>query len=399
MCRENTHITLSSVYSEISRLLIYTFSREDYTVCFVECECLRGCRVFDKFRNWRNTDEPGKPCPACQHKNEEDAITCKLCFYQLQKPSFQQDSGPNEEITSDLFDELLGDFDTEESEEIIDWSKTTFQIDDVTIDVQQYDDDDGIVVSQNPSFALTVDHPEPSDEEEDYVLKPEDAPEFVTKFEMPEEEVKEFEEITYKPVELVQPAGEDFASEPPLYPEPEAELEAEPEAELEPEPEAELEPELEPEPEPDLPLIENRAVPPPPLIPPIPPSDEVLAPMPPPPLPPVPVISADQILSSIPLEEPNYWPWPQQEKWTERDVALQVKSAMEAARAKDTAQATVLLDEVGPHLGNRSKLIYPIGALLQRIGRSQSVDKMFENASILIPDDNNLITAKKKLRP
>jgi hypothetical protein len=121
--------------------------------------------------------------------------------------------------------------------------------------------------------------------------------------------------------------------------------------------------------------------------------------MPPPPLPPAPVISADQILSSIPIAEPNYWPWPQQEKWTDRDVALQVKSAMEAARAKDTAQATVLLDEVGPHLGNRSKLIYPIGALLQRIGRSQSVDKMFENASKLIPDDKNLITAKKKLRP
>ena len=382
MCRENTHITLSSVYSEKYDFLNYTFSREDYTVCFVEFECLRGCRVFDKFRNWRNTEEPGKVCPACQHKNEEDAINCKLCFYQLQKPSFQQDSGPNQEITNDLFDELLGDFDEEESEEIIDWSKTTFQIDDVTIDVQQYDDDDGIIVSQNPSFALTVDHPEPTDEvEEDYVLKPEDAPEFVTKFEMPDEEVKEFKEITYKPVELVQPVGEDLVSE----------------TLLQPEPEPEPEPESEPEPEPELPLIENRIVPPPPLIP--PPSDEVLAPMPPPPPPPVPVISADQILSSIPIAEPNYWPWPQQEKWSDREVALQVKSAMEAARAKDTAQATVLLDEVGPHLGNRSKLIYPIGALLQRIGRSQSVDKMLENASELIPDDKNLITAKKKLRP
>ena len=111
------------------------------------------------------------------------------------------------------------------------------------------------------------------------------------------------------------------------------------------------------------------------------------------------MIPADQILSAIPIEEPNYWPWPQQERWTDRDVALQVKSAMEAARAKDIAQATVLLDEVGPHLGNRSKLIYPIGALLQRIGRAQAVDKMFENASKLIPNDENLMTAKKKLRP
>ena len=147
-------------------------------------------------------------------------------------------------------------------------------------------------------------------------------------------------------------------------------------------------------------MIPPRKIPPPPLLPPIPPRDEELAPIPPPPNPPPnPIISADQILSSIPIEESNYWPWPQQEKWTDRDVALQVKAAMEAARSKDTAQATVLLDEVGPHLGNRSKLIYPIGALLQRIGRTQSVDKMFENANHLIPGDSNLLMAMKKLRP
>jgi hypothetical protein len=121
--------------------------------------------------------------------------------------------------------------------------------------------------------------------------------------------------------------------------------------------------------------------------------------MPPPPIPLPPLISADQILSSLPVENPNYWPWPQQQKWSDRDVALQVKAAMEAAKSKDTAQATVLLDEVGPHLGNRSKLIYPIGALLQRIGRPQSVDKMLENASEIIPSDNNLAVAIKKLRP
>jgi hypothetical protein len=160
----------------------------------------------------------------------------------------------------------------------------------------------------------------------------------------------------------------------------------------------ELEPELEPEPELELePEIKPLMIPPPPLLPPIPPRDKELAPMPPPP--PPPIIPADQILSSLQFEEPNYWPWLQQERWADRDVALQVKAAMEAARAKDTAQATVLLDEIGPHLGNRSKLIYPIGALLQRIGRTQAVDKMLKNAHQLIPGDKNLLTAKKKLRP
>ena len=120
--------------------------------------------------------------------------------------------------------------------------------------------------------------------------------------------------------------------------------------------------------------------------------------MPPPPTPLPPLISADQILSSLPVVNPNYWPWPQQQKWSDRDVALQVKAAMEAAKSKDTAQATVLLDEVGPHLGNRSKLIYPIGALLQRIGRPQSVDKMLENASEIIPSDNNFSSRYKEIK-
>ena len=78
---------------------------------------------------------------------------------------------------------------------------------------------------------------------------------------------------------------------------------------------------------------------------------------------------------------------------------MQVKSAMEAARTKDIAQATVLIDEIGPHLGNRSKLIYPIAALLQRIGRGKAVDKLLEDASLILPGDPNVATAKSKLRP
>ena len=34
-------------------------------------------------------------------------------------------------------------------------------MDDVTIDVEQYGDDDGIKLSDNPTFAMTVDHPDP----------------------------------------------------------------------------------------------------------------------------------------------------------------------------------------------------------------------------------------------
>ena len=66
---------------------------------------------------------------------------------------------------------------------------------------------------------------------------------------------------------------------------------------------------------------------------------------------------------------------------------------------KNMAQATVILDEVGPHLGDRTKLVYPIGALLQRIGRAQAVDRLLDVATKTYPDDSNVSNAKAKLRP
>ncbi|DAC38962.1 MAG TPA: hypothetical protein D7H75_00370, partial [Candidatus Poseidoniales archaeon] len=137
---------------------------------------------------------------------------------------------------------------------------------------------------------------------------------------------------------------------------------------------------------------------PPPLIPPSPPPSPEPEPEPDLTIPPPPVIPSIPSISD-PVEPPNYWPWSQQDEWTDRKVAMQVKSAMEAARTKDIAQATVLIDEVGPHLGNRSKLIYPIAALLQRIGRGKAVDKLLEDASLILPEDPNVATAKSKLRP
>ena len=119
------------------------------------------------------------------------------------------------------------------------------------------------------------------------------------------------------------------------------------------------------------------------------------------PIPPPPVIPSVPKIPKIPEppETPNYWPWSQQEKWSDRKVAGQVKAAMEAARSRDIAQATVLIDEVGPHLSDRSKLIYPIGALLQRIGRGKAVDKLLASALKALPNDPNVATAKTKLRP
>ena len=438
--------------------------------------------MFDRFKSWRKREDEGVECPLCQQRNHEDAESCSRCSYQLQKPSHQQDASVGDKSATDLFDELLEEIDEDDDGEIIDWSNAAFTMDEVTIDVKQYGKDDSVVTKQKPGFALS-DLPGPSDaEEEEYELKPEDAPEFVTKFEVPEVEAEPLEVIEAQQIELIQPTAEapenvevisasevpdtngaesesdeeenhpaDFNKDgvvdgkdlaqfmgefrkgveqtkkkskktPPTTPEPEPESE-EPSIsnftvdqlkamasergfsgysklkkseiitllETEPGPEKKVEPEVEiPPPPTDLPNP-----PTPPTLPSPPEVEEDQEPMP---IPPPPVIpSIPQIPE--PTETPNYWPWSQQEKWSDRKVAGQVKAAMMVARSRDIAQATVLIDEVGPHLGDRSKLIYPIGALLQRIGRGKAVDKLLVSALKALPNDPNVASAKAKLRP
>ena len=446
--------------------------------------------VFDRFKSWRNQGESGIECPLCQQTNPEDSLNCSRCSYELAKPSHQQDATIDDNAATDLFDQLIEDFEDDDDEDIIDWSNAAFTMDDVTIDVKQYGKDDKVVTKQKPSFALSADIPEPSNdnnEVEEYELKPEDAPEFVTKFEVPETEDEPDEEPEAQQIELVQPTAEspeevqitsasevpdvnggesgfekethpadfnkdgvvdgkdlaEFMGEfrkgveesnkkeekaPKTNPEQDSKSEPEPELDLsdstvdelkamasergltgysrlkkaelvqliESQPEQVESEESEDSAESEMPPPPTDL--PPPLIPPSPPVPSEPEPEPELAIPPPPVIPSIPSMPD-PLEPPNYWPWSQQDEWDDRKVAMQVKSAMESARSKDIAQATVLIDEVGPHLGNRSKLIYPIGALLQRIGRGKAVDKLLEDASRVLPEDPNVYTAKSKLRP
>lgn len=390
--------------------------------------------MFDRFKSWRKREDEGVECPLCQQRNPEDAENCSRCSYQLQKASHQQKATVDDKTATDLFDELLEEMEENDGGDTIDWSNAAFTMDDVTIDVKQYGRDDAVVTKQKPSFALTVDLPDSNDAEEDeYELKPEDAPEFVTKFEVPETEPEPLEVIETQQIELVQPTAEApekveviSASEVPDANGSAPEFVSEPEPETEPEPEepdltdftvgqlkamaserglsgysklkkSEIITLLKTEPEPEIPPPPTD-LPAPPTLPSPPSPPEVEEDQEPMPIPPPPIIPSIPKIPK-PSEIPNYWPWSQQEKWSDRKVAGQVKAAMEAARSRDIAQATVLIDEVGPHLGDRSKLIYPIGALLQRIGRGKTVDNMLASALRALPNDPNVATAKAKLRP
>ena len=448
--------------------------------------------VFDKFKGWRKKETgPTIECPLCQTKNPQDALECSQCMYQLGKAGFEQVVSIDEEEAGSLFDELLADVEEDEEDQVIDWSKGTFTMDDVTIDVEQYGDDDGIKLSDNPTFAMTVDHPDPvdEDEEEDYQLTSADAPKFVTKFEVPETELEPLEEVQPQQVELIQPIAaapetppivsateksddndeildsgqlsevehqDEQTVEEDTTPELEEEVQEISEEEkllslkkvelveiasnkglatsgtkaelvsriidtesaieevVEPEIEEEIVAESESAPSTPIAVPSTPAglpVPPPVSARPVDPMDAVfdgnspepiVPPIPPPPkIPKIPKLPHIEEANSA--EEQSIsngiWPWPQQEEWSNRDVALKIKEAMESAKSRNMAQCTVLLDEVGPHLGDRTKLIYPVGALLQRIGRAAAVDRMLEVAMKNSPEDPHVQTAKAKLRP
>ncbi len=485
--------------------------------------------VFDRFKNWRKAEiGPTVECPLCHTNNPEGASECAQCQYQLGKASFEQVATVDEEEASSLFDELIGEMEEEEEEGIIDWSKGKFTMDDVTLDVEQYGEDDIITLSGAPTFSLTVDHPEPADEEEpDYELQPADAPEFVTKFEVPAEDLRPLEAIQTQQLSLVEPTADaprnvkvvaadevpdsngdlpdrfivttestedtedtesaeaeaetDIESELETESVPEVESEAESAIESQPEsdemtesnllsmkkselitiadeaglstagtkailtarilgeevesdvPEettevTEIETEIEPESQPET---APEAIPMPASVMPSPPPVAARAVDPmdaafdsrvehipltranaimdlptPPRIPRIPATQAPSLphlaAANDALDSPDqsmFWPWPQQDEWSDRDVVMKIKDAMEAAKRRDVAQATVIIDEVGPHLGSRTKLLYPIGALLQRIGRASTVDKMMTAALAAEPDDKHVQTAKSKLRP
>ncbi len=84
-----------------------------------------------------------------------------------------------------------------------------------------------------------------------------------------------------------------------------------------------------------------------------------------------------------------------QEEWEFAELKEQVLAAMRAAIDKNIAHATVLIDEVGPHLGNQTNLLYPIGKLLDTIGRPNAVDKMIKSAINSLPGDPNVMQANK----
>ena len=97
------------------------------------------------------------------------------------------------------------------------------------------------------------------------------------------------------------------------------------------------------------------------------------------------------------LEKSSYWPWAQKMPWTERDIAIKLKQAMEEAREKRMNKARDLLDETGPHLGERTRLLFPVCRLLQALGRGDEVPSIIAGAEEMHTSDPAVADARYRL--
>ena len=117
-------------------------------------------------------------------------------------------------------------------------------------------------------------------------------------------------------------------------------------------------------------------------------------------LPSAPDLTSDERELTYPLDQQvnhSFWPWQQQDEWPVPEIIKQLQAAFRSAKEQNTAQTTVLLDEVGPHLGNRPSLIYSVGKLLMSIGRNTEAQRMVESAYETNPEDPDVTRAKEKL--
>ena len=96
-------------------------------------------------------------------------------------------------------------------------------------------------------------------------------------------------------------------------------------------------------------------------------------------------------------QRPSYWPWAQQMPWIERDIAVKLKQAMGEAKEKRMGRARELLDEAGPHLGERTRLLFPVCRLLQALGRGDEVPKIIDGAEKYHPSDPAVADARYRL--
>ena len=347
----------------------------------------------------------GNPCPFCGAQNELDATTCVQCYYDLNKPARDQHLEVASDVQNDLLSTLMDSDDNEEEEEFA--VEAVLDLEDVTIEVNQYDDplsSDGFsfIDSEGPTLSETVEF----ETREEVELTIEDAPDIEERFELPDANpLDEVEEPVHTGQgQLIQTADDendvDFTGT--VGPDPNAIPEL-PETEEDlPLPPGELtipdipddieedEPQIPELPEeqnvPELPEeSESPELPEDDAVPELPGDDDVESTIEQP-------AEEDVVAPDVPTST-RIWPWPAGEPMDPREVHRIVVESLGLVRAGRIAEAEHNIDALGPRLGDDVSLLYHIGLILQQAGRAEHLNWMLEMARRVHPNDENVMKA------
>ena len=377
--------------------------------------------MFRKKKNEGNENT----CPLCSLVNPLDAESCSRCYYDFTVSVHQQSRKSDDAVVGSLLDELTSGIEDDQQDEAdVDWTNHSFDMSDFSVDVEEYDDSDDVVISHSTGFArqlVSNDEIKNDISEDEFELSSEDAPSSVEKFIVPDAAADDLSIPEPTKVKLIDPVSstghemdsdlmnddwsvsdsapilvsEDQGISPPpvIVPAPQST-----ESVLPPMPNM---PQHQPEPIPVLPQpIPTSPVSAPPAA-----VFENTSPAPQssPSMPMMPSLPGDTKPNPIPTIEPilsvdtNIWPWNQGEPWDDRILASRIKEAMEAAKSDRKEEAEKILDEIGPHLSDRYRLMLYVGALLKNLGRNEALQSMLEAARNSKSEDTHVQAALKQL--
>jgi hypothetical protein len=362
---------------------------------------------------WKRKDkneEDENSCPFCGVSNAADATTCIQCYYDLTKPPRDQHNAVETSVKNDLLSTLMDDADENGEEEYS--VEAVLALEDVTVDIDQYDDADdsdnfSFIDSEGPTLSETVEF----EKAEEVELSTDDAPEIEERFTVPESNpLDEVEE----PVHTGQ--GQLFSETAGEESEVDFTGTVGPDPDMVPDlPDMDDEPQMEPAVIPDLPTVEEEVVPE------LPEDEGEVA------LPELPLDDVTEVhqTSELPIEEDTVpelpddaivessnekpteedvvtpepqlghriWPWPAAVPYDQRDVHRIVVESLTLVKSGRVQEAEAQIDALGPHLGDDVSLLYHIGLILQQAGRTEHLNWMLEMARRVHSDNENVTTA------
>jgi len=363
---------------------------------------------------WRKKKEvDGKECPLCQLVNAEEVEQCTRCYYEFTVAAHRQTvSEVSAEQQGDIFDALMeDDVETDEESQLVDWTSHKFTMDDMTVEVSQYDDSGVVEVDQNISFENQFEAPIPTarvkgepkiEEDDEYTLTSADAPKDVEKFDYGSGPDLSFEEEQYKaPVVKLIEMTESEDIEPVQSASTIDDIDETSEEQLEPT--IEEKPEIQLPPTPAIPAIPAIPVPVNSVSETPQASNQSVT------LPAIPVLekpnnTTEPADTPTPLSTPTapimgMWPWPQADPWDDSQLRKALRESMEAAKAGNMDAAKRSLVSLGPHLGDRIDLVFHIGVLLKRFGQDEAMIRMVKLAQEKYPESPEVGKAVQHLLP